>query len=175
MEIIYAWSTKWIGSKTTIALVQGRALGGGFEAALGAEVILAEEHAEFGFPEILFGLFPASGAFNLLKRRVGLAFSQRLMTDGKVYKARELKELGIVDIVCKRGEGMIVAHEFIDDHARHEKAHLAIQRARGRHEPLCHEELVRVVDEWVELAMALSKRDLQMIDWLIRAQALDAW
>jgi Enoyl-CoA hydratase/isomerase len=47
---------------TTISLVQGECLGGGFEAALSSDVIIAERSARFGFPEILFNLFPGMGA-----------------------------------------------------------------------------------------------------------------
>jgi DSF synthase len=43
---------------TTISLVQGTALGGGFECALSSDVIVAEESARLGLPEILFNLFP---------------------------------------------------------------------------------------------------------------------
>ena len=51
---------------TKIALVQGDALGGGFECALASDVIVAEESAQLGFPEILFNLFPGMGAYSLL-------------------------------------------------------------------------------------------------------------
>ena len=44
---------------TKIVLVQGDALGGGFECALASDVIVAEESAQMGLPEILFNLFPA--------------------------------------------------------------------------------------------------------------------
>src|SRR4051812_11421245 len=57
---------------TTISLVQGDALGGGFEAALTSDVIIAEETAQLGFPEILFNLFPGMGACSLLSRRIGM-------------------------------------------------------------------------------------------------------
>ena len=43
---------------TTISLVQGDALGGGFESALSSDIIVAEESAQLGLPEILFNLFP---------------------------------------------------------------------------------------------------------------------
>ena len=49
---------------TTISLVQGDALGGGFEAALCGDIIIAEKQARFGFPEVLFNLFPGMGAYN---------------------------------------------------------------------------------------------------------------
>jgi len=46
---------------TTISLAQGDALGGGFEAALSCSVIIAERRARFGFPEVMFNLFPGMG------------------------------------------------------------------------------------------------------------------
>jgi len=56
---------------TTISLVQGECLGGGFEAALSSDVIVAERSARFGFPEILFNLFPGMGAYSFLDRKIG--------------------------------------------------------------------------------------------------------
>ena len=56
---------------TTISLVQGECLGGGFEAALSSDVIIAEKSARFGFPEILFNLFPGMGAYSFLDRQIG--------------------------------------------------------------------------------------------------------
>jgi len=57
---------------TTISLVQGEALGGGFETALSSNVIVAERRSRMGLPEILFNLFPGNGAYSLLARRVGI-------------------------------------------------------------------------------------------------------
>ena len=55
---------------TMVSLVQGQALGGGFETALSSDVIIAERSSQMGFPEILFNLFPGMGAYNLLERRI---------------------------------------------------------------------------------------------------------
>src|SRR3972149_9081627 len=49
LDIMFEWATSLNSHATTIALVQGRALGGGFEAALSADYLIAEEHSEFGF------------------------------------------------------------------------------------------------------------------------------
>ena len=62
---------------TTISLVQGDALGGGFEAALSSDVLVAERRAQMGFPEVLFNLFPGMGAYNLLLRRMGCCRRRR--------------------------------------------------------------------------------------------------
>lgn len=57
----------------TIGLVQGDALGGGFESLLSFNVVVAERGTKFGLPETLFGLFPGMGAYSFLARRVGAA------------------------------------------------------------------------------------------------------
>ena len=51
----------------TVALVQGDAIGGGFEAMLTNDVVIAERDAKFGLPEILFNLFPGMGAHSFLR------------------------------------------------------------------------------------------------------------
>ena len=51
--------------------MQGECLGGGFEAALSSDLIIAERRSRFGFPEILFNLFPGMGAYSFLDRKVG--------------------------------------------------------------------------------------------------------
>jgi DSF synthase len=63
----------------TIGLVQGAALGGGFEALLSFDYIVAERDATFGLPEILFGLFPGMGAHAILSRKLGSAMADRLI------------------------------------------------------------------------------------------------
>jgi DSF synthase len=171
LNILYELATSVNRHATTIALVQGRALGGGFEAALSADFLIAEDHSEFGFPEILFGLFPGTGGMSLLARRIGVHEAERMMTCGRVYPAAELKELGIVDVLCPRGEGPVAVQRFIADHARHRAARLMLQRSRYRVAPLDYQELVTVAEEWVETAMVLSDADLRAMDVLIRMQA----
>jgi DSF synthase len=61
IEVLYTNAVSFERPVVTIALVQGDALGGGFEAALSCNVIVAERDAKFGFPEILFNLFPGMG------------------------------------------------------------------------------------------------------------------
>lgn len=170
LEILHAWATSLNNDATTIALVQGRALGGGFEAALSADYMIAEEQSEFGFPEILFGLFPCTGGMSLLARRVGVYEAERMMIDGRIYSAAELKEKGVVDEICPRGEGTLAANRFIANHAKHRNARLSLQRARHRIAPMDYRELLAVVEEWVESAMNLPDTDIKVMDMLIKLQ-----
>ncbi|MDB5776225.1 MAG: hypothetical protein JWP38_2358 [Herbaspirillum sp.] len=171
LDMLYDWASCSGDSMTTIALVQGRALGGGFEAALSADFLIAEEHSEFGFPEIMFGLFPCTGGMSLLARRVGVYQAERMMTNARIYSAAELKEMGVIDEICPRGEGNLAVTKFISNHAKRRVPRLMVQRSRHRIAPLDYAELLTVVDEWVEVAMALPAAELRMMDMLIMMQA----
>jgi len=170
LDMVYGLNTQLSSQIATIALVQGRALGGGFETALAADFIIAEEQSEFGFPEILFGLFPCTGGMSLLARRVGVYQAERMMTDGKIYKAPELKEMGVIDEICPKGQGIMATEEFIHRHAKQRTARMLLQSAKYRLAPLNYDELRTVVDEWVEAAMNLSEHHLRVMDMLIQLQ-----
>jgi DSF synthase len=157
-------------SVTSIALVQGRALGGGFENALSADFLIAEEHSSFCFPEISFGLFPCSGAMSLLARRIGPYRAERMMTDSRFYSARELLEMGVVDDICPTGCGEATVRQFIAKHSCQRAARHMVQRSRQRLAPSDLGEMSRIVDEWVELAMALTPQQLRVMDLLVVMQ-----
>lgn len=170
LDIVYDWATSSNSEMTTISLVQGRALGGGFEAALSSDFIIAEEQSEFGFPEIMFGLFPCTGGMSLLARRIGVFRAERMMTNPRIYSAMELKEMGVIDEVCARGDGNLAVEKFIAAHAKRRKANVMLRRARHRLDPLDYSEMLTVVDDWVELALKLSDEELRVMDMLIMMQ-----
>ena len=87
VDNLYPWHRNCDLPMTSISLVQGDALGGGFEAALSASVLIAEESSRMGFPEILFNLFPGMGAFSFLSRKVGRRTAEELIVSGTVYSA----------------------------------------------------------------------------------------
>jgi DSF synthase len=155
---------------TTISLVQGTALGGGFEAALANNVVVAERSASFGLPEILFNLFPGMGAYSLLARRLDMARAERFLSSGRQYSAAELYELGIVDVLAEDGQGVHAVNGFIRKHGRSRNGLQAIQQVRQRLAPLAFQELEDVVTIWVDTAMRLTDRDLRTMEKLVAAQ-----
>lgn len=174
LELLLSWSGHIKETTTSIALVQGRALGGGFEMALSTDYLIAEEHSSFGFPEIMFGLFPCTGAMGLLSSRIGPRRAERMMTNKKVYSAAELFEMGLVDEICPTGQGELAVERFLANHCQRLKARLKVQQSRCRHERLDRAEGVRIVDDWVETAMCLSADELRTMDMLIMMQAREA-
>jgi len=154
----------------TVSLVRGHALGGGFEAALSSNVLIAEEQAKFGLPEVLFNLFPGMGAYSLLARRIGQIEAERLIMSGKTYSASELHEMGVVDVLAAEGEGERKLYEFVDQRGRRFNSHLAIYQARKRYAEVTQEELNDIAAIWVDAALNLGGADLRKIDRLASSQ-----
>jgi DSF synthase len=156
---------------TSIALVQGTALGGGFEAALACNVIVAERGVQMGLPEVMFNLFPGMGAYSFLARRLGAAETERIILSGKTWRAEELHEIGIVDILAEPGQGHQAVCDYIAERRhRSPNAMVAMQAIRQSVNPVTYEELAQVTQVWVDAAMRLNDRDLKIMDRLVRSQ-----
>jgi DSF synthase len=155
---------------TTISLIQGECLGGGFEAALSSDVLVAERQARFGFPEILFNLFPGMGAYSFLERKVGKRATENLITSGKIYSADDMLAVGVVDLVVDQGRGEAEIASFIRSRSRSRNAMAGIAAARRRVHKLDYEELEGVVEVWVDTALNLSHRDLKLMQRLVSRQ-----
>ena len=153
----------------TFSLVQGSAMGGGFEAALAGNVVVAERGSRLGFPEVLFGLFPGMGAYTLLRRRVDCATAEKIILSAKNYPAEELAKLGIVDVLCEPGEGEHAVYSYISRQA-HRPGVLAFRRALNRARVIDRKELYAIADEWVETALNLPHENLKRIDRLVAGQ-----
>ncbi|OEU94857.1 carnitinyl-CoA dehydratase [Streptomyces oceani] len=85
--------------KPVIAAVNGLALGGGFELALAADLIVAEEHAEFGLPETGIGMIADSGGVLRLPKRLPSAIANELLLTGRRMAAPEAARWGLVNEV----------------------------------------------------------------------------
>ncbi|MBL8540368.1 MAG: crotonase/enoyl-CoA hydratase family protein [Betaproteobacteria bacterium] len=155
---------------TTISLVQGECLGGGFEAALSSDVIIAEKGSRFGFPEILFNLFPGMGAYSFLDRKVGQKLAEQLITSGRLYSAEEMHAMGVVDMVVADGEGEAGVSSFISSRQRTQVGHFGLAAARRRVHGIDFAELMDVVEIWVDCALRLNLRDLKLMHRLVSRQ-----
>ncbi len=155
---------------TTISLVQGDALGGGFEAALSGDMIVAEKSARFGFPEILFNLFPGMGAYSFLDRRIGQRGAEELITSGRIYTAQEMFDKGVVDQVIEDGCGETELAALIERRKRSQNGLAALAQTRRRVHRIEYSELLEVVEIWVDSALRLNPRDLKLMNRLVTRQ-----
>lgn len=155
----------------TIALVQGDALGGGFEAALSCHTIVAESGVGMGLPEVLFDLFPGMGAYSFLCKRIPPHQAENLMLEGNVYSSDELHRMGLVDILVPRGEGVRAVEELIRNNRRIPHARAAMHRVRSMSQPVTLREMMDITEVWVDTALQLGEKSLRTMERLVRAQS----
>lgn len=154
----------------SIALVQGDALGGGFEAALSCHTIVAEEGALMGLPEVLFDLFPGMGAYSFLCKRIPPHQAEKLMLEGNVYSSEEMHKMGLVDILAPRGGGAQAVEDVIRANRRIPHARAAMHKVRSFAQSVTLEEMMRITEIWVDTALQLGDKSLRTMDRLVRAQ-----
>ncbi|HET9838842.1 MAG TPA: enoyl-CoA hydratase/isomerase family protein [Candidatus Angelobacter sp.] len=86
-----------------IAAVRGQCLGGALELALTCDLILAEENAKFGLPEIKLAVFPPAGAA-LLPLRIGYGRAAEMVLTGETWSAAQALSIGLINRVFPDGE-----------------------------------------------------------------------
>ena len=95
-----------------IAAVHGFALGGGCELALSSDLVVADDSAVFGLPEVTVGLVPGGGGTQLALRRLGAGRAADLVLTGRRVGIEEAERLGLVDRRAPRGEDGPAAREL---------------------------------------------------------------
>lgn len=95
-----------------IAAIEGMALGGGFEVALAADIVVAGETAELGLPELSLGLIPGWGGTQRLTAQVGARKAKQLIMFGQRLQASEAHALGLVNEVVPAGTSRVRANEL---------------------------------------------------------------
>jgi enoyl-CoA hydratase len=114
--------------KPSIAAVGGAARGGGMTIAISCDVILAGDHATFGYPEINIGVLPAIH-FAHLPRIVGRHRAFELLFSGRSFDAKEALDLGLVSKIAP-DEGLnAAAMALATDFAAKSPAVMSLARA----------------------------------------------
>jgi methylglutaconyl-CoA hydratase len=106
----------------TVALVRGRALAGGAGLATACDIVVADEAAEFGYPEVRVGFVPAM-VMTMLRRSVGERRAADLVLTGRRLGAREAEAWGLVSRVLPTAQ--------FDDEAERLLAGMARQPAEA--------------------------------------------
>jgi DSF synthase len=161
------------GVHTTV-LVQGDTLGGGLESVMPFHKVIFERSAQAGFPEVLFNLFPGMGAWNFTIRKAGFAVAKEMILSGRLYTADELQQRGLVDMVVDDGEGEAAIDEAVRSVEPRLRGTLAALEAQRLAAPIAYETLAAIVDQWAEVALTLTNRDLKLMERLARAQVRKA-
>lgn len=106
--------------KPVIAMVNGYALGGGFELALACDFIVASTNAVFGFPEIGLATMPGWGGTQLAVLKLGVARAREMVLSGQPCAVSECAHWGFINLVCApealRAQTLAFAARFTDKH-----------------------------------------------------------
>lgn len=171
VDILYDNMFHFGADLTTVSLIQGDALGGGFEASLSSNIIIAEKGVKMGLPEVLFNLFPGMGAYSLLSRKIGPRKAEELILSGKLYTAEEMFELGAIDILAEKGEGELALYRYIQKAQKSPNTYTAMSRVKDICNPVSYEELSAIAGVWADAALKLSPKDVKMMSRLVSRQS----
>ncbi|KAL9151401.1 hypothetical protein ABFS82_11G049300 [Erythranthe guttata] len=109
------------GKKPTVAALEGLALGGGLELALGCHARIAAPKTQLGLPELTLGVIPGSGGTQRLPRLIGLPKALEIILFSRSVTSEEGKKLGLVDAVVPSGELLKVSRQWALDIADRRK------------------------------------------------------
>ncbi len=170
VELVYRNYRSFDLPITTVGLVAGDALGGGFESLLSDDIIIAERGVRMGLPEILFNLFPGMGAYTFLARKLGAGLARRMITSGELFTAEQLYEMGVVDVLAAPGEAEATLRQFIAKNGRRRRTLDILRDVDRRTHEITLQELIDVTDLWVERALELEPMDLRKMERLAQSQ-----
>jgi len=170
VDCVHAASRGFDTGAISLAMVEGSALGGGFEAALAHHFVLAQRDARLGFPEVAFNLFPGMGGYSLVTRRAGMRLAENLIFTGESHTAEWHQQNGLVDELFEPGQGYIATRTFIDTLQPRLNGVRAMLRARQRVLTLPRAELMDITEDWVEAAFCLEPKDIAYMERLVLLQ-----
>jgi cyclohexa-1,5-dienecarbonyl-CoA hydratase len=149
--------------KPTVAVVNGVALGGGCELAIGCDIIIASEKAQFGQPEITVGAIPPV-AVVLLPKLVGPAKALELILTGDVITAAEAQRIGLVN--------KVVAPEKLDESLNQlvdklrEKSPIVLKLTRMSLKRIIDIDFKKDLEETTDLYLSLLMRTEDAVEGL---------
>lgn len=170
VDCVHAASRGFDSGAISLAMVEGSALGGGFEAALAHHFILARRDARMGFPEIAFNLFPGMGGYSLVSRRAGMKLAEQLIYRGEAHTAEWHEQRGLVDVLFEPGNAYIATRTFIDTLRPRLNGVRAMLRARQRVLQLPRSELMDITEDWVDAAFCIEEKDISYMERLVVLQ-----
>lgn len=170
IDCVHAAARGFDTGAISIAMLEGSALGGGFEAALAHHFVLAQNNARMGFPEIAFNLFPGMGGYSLVARKAGMRLAEELIWSGESHTAEWFESRGLVDRLFQPGDAYMATRTFIDTIRPKLNGMRAMLRARQRVLQLTRSELMDITEDWVHSAFTIEEKDRLYIERLVMLQ-----
>ncbi|MCW0206042.1 crotonase/enoyl-CoA hydratase family protein [Achromobacter veterisilvae] len=170
VDCVHAATRGFDTGAISLAMIEGTALGGGFEAALAHHFVLAQNNARMGFPEMAFNLFPGMGGYSLVARRSGMKLAEELIGTGESHTAEWFHARGLVDVLFEPGDAYKATRTFIDVMRPKLNGMRAMLRTRQRVLSLPRSELMDITEDWVDAAFSIDPKDRAYMERLVIAQ-----
>ncbi len=170
VDCVHAAARGFDTGAISLAMVEGTALGGGFEAALAHHFVLAQNDARMGFPEIAFNLFPGMGGYSLVARKASMRLAEELIGSGESHTAEWHASRGLVDHLFEPGDAYVATRTFIDTIRPKLNGIRAMVRARQRVMKCSRAELMEITEDWVDAAFTIEEKDLAFMERLVMLQ-----
>lgn len=154
----------------TISAIDGEALGGGFECALATNIIIATKKSKAGVVDSKLNLFPGGGAFTFLKRSVGEKIANRIILEGMVLNAEKLEEMGAIDYCTGEEDLNTYLNKFLKKHHRNFNSILGTEKTLQMENPLDYQNLIKIMNFWVDRMSELTESDIKKIKRIVAAQ-----
>ena len=157
------------GSVITLANVQGKAIGGGIDPARACNVMIAEEHATFSYPEINYNHFPIS-AVPVLSRHTGPIEAEKILLSGDEYSAHEFMGKGAVDAVVPSGAGDDWIRKYVADTRASHSARVALMGAFNAQAGDLYGPLTACAQSWADHIMSMTPGEVSKLQRITVAQ-----
>ena len=157
------------GLVLSLTTIHGKALGGGIDPARACNVMIAEESASFGYPEVNYNHFPIS-AVPILSRHTGIVEARRILLSGAEYTAAEFLRLGLLDAIVPNGTGEDWVRKYAARTAPSHRARVSLFAVFNRRAGNLREELAAGAEAWVEHMLRLSPLEVSKLQRIAHAQ-----
>ncbi len=153
----------------TIANIHGKALGGSIDPPRSCNIMIAEENARFGYPEVAFNHFPIA-AVPILSRRLGIVVAQRILMSGAEYSAHEFHKMGVIDEVVPQGKGEALVRDYASRSLPSHSARVALFAEFCLHAGDFEQELVHAAKIWIDHILRLRPIDIAKLQRIVQIQ-----
>jgi DSF synthase len=157
------------GSFITVAMAHEKGVGGGIDAARSCQVMIAEEHTSFQYPEVKFNHFPIT-AVPVLARRMGRLEAERMLMTGEEYSAEEWFKRGGLEAVVPRGNAEAWVRKYCADTLSMHHAKSALFSAFHRGLVTYEDELRFCAKMWVDCMLRMTPMEVSKLQRIAQMQ-----
>jgi DSF synthase len=96
--------------------------------------------------------------------------AEEMIMSGRIYTARELYDMGVIDVVAPNGGGEHAVYEYVRRTSKTLRGARAVYECRRHFHPVSYEEMLNITEVWVDTALRIEDKDIKLMNRLVRSQ-----